>query len=649
MAFGRTRNAAYVFPSSTTLGSAWPSSGDTEHRYASVSAPYNDRDTQGRNSNYSVVSDFIPLEQDITYSSRTAILDTHHPRTGQGPEYVHGQLGNAWQPGFWAQLPWSGVLALLFATLATFACVAVLVVSNGIPIDEWHGFFQPTVYLSIASAVANIALTYALYQGVIISFWRKATGGAALRDLHLYWHSGSSLWGAFEGIARFRGKITSLACIMTFISILRGPLMQRAASVRNIIAHQEGNLSVHSALELPWGYAGRDSGRTSTPSFMNPNFTDIVQAYTQGDDIVGVYAGCNSTCYTSIRGFGFGVECNVTGVPYSLAPETVNSNGEIIPAINVYSADAWAIQTFGHGSATEGGSTGYSTNHALLLNTTLIANATHSYNGSMLQHLCALRAGIVSYPTIISNNTITLQSNSWRNDTFLADRGFRPLPYNSHSNLAGFILAAKGLYEGTASYQFGGGAGWILNLNGASANRYFQRTSPSGNYYYLDTNITWRDPMEDMINSMREIAFRTSLQIAADNTSYPNASQIVPFIGETPKTVYTTNYNYMAGAVLVSFLGVIFVIPTFHGFWELGRPVSFSPLEIAKAFNAPLLQGVQGNGHVNDLLNEVGAMKVRYGDSGTTVSTTAYGDEVRKIEIGPATGIRPPEKGVRYI
>ena len=102
-------------------------------------------------------------------------------------------------------------------------------------------------------------------------------------------------------------------------------------------------------------------------------------------------------------------------------------------------------------------------------------------------------------------------------------------------------------------------------------------------------------------------------------------------------------------AVLVSVLGIIFIIPTYRGFWELGRPLSLSPLEIAKAFDAPLLQGVPGNRNVNDMLDEIGATKVRYGDSGMTVSTTVYGDEVRKIEMGPATDIRPPTRGIRYI
>ena len=157
--------------------------------------------------------------------------------------------------------------------------------------------------------------------------------------------------------------------------------------------------------------------------------------------------------------------------------------------------------------------------------------------------------------------------------------------------------------------------------------------------------------MEDMINSMREIAFRTSLQIAADNTSYANATQSVKYVGDTPKTVYTTNYAYMAAAFVVSLLGVLSVIPTYYGFWTLGRTVSLSPLEIAKAFNAPLLATVPGNRHAENMLHDVSGMKVRYGDAGPVASTTGYsaGDTVRKMEVGPAHQVSPPQKNVAYV
>lgn len=91
--------------------------------------------------------------------------------------------------------------------------------------------------------------------------------------------------------------------------------------------------------------------------------------------------------------------------------------------------------------------------------------------------------------------------------------------------------------------------------------------------------------MDDMINAMREIAFRTSIA-AASNTSPAKSVQSVPSKGTTSQIVYMTNYRFTIIAAAVSLLGILTVIPTFWGWWEDGREVGVSPLEIAKAFDA---------------------------------------------------------------
>jgi hypothetical protein len=54
-------------------------------------------------------------------------------------------------------------------------------------------------------------------------------------------------------------------------------------------------------------------------------------------------------------------------------------------------------------------------------------------------------------------------------------------------------------------------------------------------------------------------------------------------------TVFKSNYAYLAAALAVMMTGFLVVIPTLHGYWEMGRQTSLNPLEIAKAFNADLL------------------------------------------------------------
>jgi len=433
--------------------------------------------------------------------------------------------------------------------------------------------------------------------------------------------------------------------------------MQRAASVENVVHHTNGTSIVHAAQALPLGWAGLSSGRTSTPSLLNPNFTTVMQRYSNHASIPIVHTECGSDCTTSIKGFGFGVSCNTTGDFYQLAP-TVYSNGSVLlmDPVQVFSVSASTIEIFGHGNATEldyygnpPGSPEYPSydnglpNTALLLNTTIIHQSSqNSYNGTLQHHLCALRGGIVAYDVRITNGTVSLLSNSWRSDTFLEDRGLNQLAPGSTTNLAGFVLAANNLYSSSAQLQFGGGVGWILEFQGFLANQYVIPTTPGENFYAVSENLRWADPMEDMINGMREIAFRSALDVATRNLTFPESVQRVPYTGSQPETVYTSNYRYMASALIVSLLGVLAVIPTFRGWWELGRKVTLSPLEVAKAFDAPLLGGAESNAGAENMLRVVGGHKVRYGD------VAVDGAGMRKLQILPVDMVAKPVKGERY-
>lgn len=79
---------------------------------------------------------------------------------------------------------------------------------------------------------------------------------------------------------------------------------------------------------------------------------------------------------------------------------------------------------------------------------------------------------------------------------------------------------------------------------------------------------------------------------------------------------YKTNFAYMGAAVASMVLCALLVLPTYWKFWELGRPVSLAPVEIANAFRAPVLDSSKAsNAMVDDLLSEVGDRKVMFGQT----------------------------------
>lgn len=56
------------------------------------------------------------------------------------------------------------------------------------------------------------------------------------------------------------------------------------------------------------------------------------------------------------------------------------------------------------------------------------------------------------------------------------------------------------------------------------------------------------------------------------------------------------------------------IIPTFIGWWELGRTITLDLTEIAKAFDAPLLKGPGSNACLEKLFDTIGRREVGLGE-----------------------------------
>ena len=127
---------------------------------------------------------------------------------------------------------------------------------------------------------------------------------------------------------------------------------------------------------------------------------------------------------------------------------------------------------------------------------------------------------------------------------------------------------------------------------------------------------------------MREIAFRTSVAAATvsnNNVLFGNDSlvssglpliqnwtQTVSYTGRSTQIVYSISRAYLISSVIVSLLGVVAIAPLYWGWWELGRDVSFNPLEVAKAFHAEILRDANWNMSKEGLVKVVGEREVSY-------------------------------------
>ncbi|KAL8857382.1 MAG: hypothetical protein Q9178_006009 [Gyalolechia marmorata] len=243
--------------------------------------------------------------------------------------------------------------------------------------------------------------------------------------------------------------------------------------------------------------------------------------------------------------------------------------------------------------------------------------------GRLTSHVCTLQAGIVAYNVTLNGGTVYLLSNRSEDEFLtpmqvlsidhqnLADHDAStlrsPSAQGGYTTIGGFQYAGDVLFSSTATLNFGGPVSSTV-LDGSLANQQLANIDQSG-FYQIYT-----DPMPVMLDALRDIAFRASVRAAKDDASLPDAAQEVPYTGTDERTVYVTDRRYLAAAAVISLVGVAAVAATLWGWWELGREVSASPLEIAKAFGAPLLHDMGSNVPWNKIPKELAREKIQFGE-----------------------------------
>lgn len=137
------------------------------------------------------------------------------------------------------------------------------------------------------------------------------------------------------------------------------------------------------------------------------------------------------------------------------------------------------------------------------------------------------------------------------------------------------------------------------------------------------------DPLDQIMSTMNKLLFRGgALAASLPGASPESLGMDKNCLGEHRKcslwqtingtrtdevSVYHTAYKFWGLAALTQFLAIALIAPIFWGWWRLGREVSFSPFEIAKAFDAPLLRAAHSNDKAEGIITSVGYMPVRYG------------------------------------
>lgn len=314
--------------------------------------------------------------------------------------------------------------------------------------------------------------------------------------------------------------------------------------------------------------------------------------------------------------------------------------------------------------------------------------STPGTNGTMQWRNCTLREALVRYPIHIINTTVTLRDmDPLENRTDqLIRRGYESAgmssmfshslctirylqhvqpadePTDTPSTLGGLARALQAQYTANASMSWIGG--WSTVRVADTVSSLYLRTP---NISAMTTNdITWADPIDDAIAMLQELTLRTAITttsqtpelsgysapIAAYLTATqpevisPNLTAINRTLTQDatarmthPETVYRAHSDWLGGGFAVIVLACISIIPTYRGWWNLPRNVSMSPLEVARAFDAPLLRSSDPNGEVRDLLRASGSKSVRYeGGVAAPIMVGEHDDNLSK-ELGVARSV----------
>ncbi|KAF2710105.1 hypothetical protein K504DRAFT_404968 [Pleomassaria siparia CBS 279.74] len=612
-----------------------------------------------------------PQPQPTSPKSRTYF---RHPR----------HILEPWRSGVWIRFPWYGFGALFAVVLLTGVSAGILLASDGSTIDSWavgKDNAQLQVYISVIEMIMNFLILFALTEGVLIRFWRQLLHGTTLSSINDIYES-AFLWPAIKRIVRFQFNVVAIACLLAATSFIRGPLFQRASTVSaTSIYSGDGSMNLKIAPFPITEYFQSSEIDPRAQGGITTAFSDVLkglssntpQAYDETDSDCGEY------CTGQVKGFAFQVDCSTTTQSYDLAslPEECKSCKTEDCTMNcAFRANNDLNATFfSVGYQVSNDSSTNAQDHIMTLTSTFKNDS--SCAGNVQTQTCILKQVATDYNVVITNGTIdrvaskesaTIYGDAMPLNKLLMEKYwplafatlFPPVtvnvkPVTDFSGLQYTKCVDETVQSGDTGQSCSNGT--ILSANVLANDPSVLYATPSNVLSTTDDSLcslTWRDPMPDILTKMQSLLFRITVDMAASDGSvftptYTDASlaslrkawnQTIPITSTRTANVYRTNKIFVILGILFSMAGVAAILPLYTGFWELGRKVSLNPLEIARAFGAPLVEGLDGNITAEVVCIERGGMAVRYG------ALERHGEEKKlRVEETSRATVRCPWEG----
>lgn len=490
--------------------------------------------------------------------------------------------------------PFWGYGSVLTAVLGVIACITILIFVNDKEADQGSWKLSPNVLLSICVAIINISLHLAHTEGLNVVWWRRAQAKQGNPHLlHESWERADSLFMAVASVHRF--DVISLATIFVALAPIAGPFLQRAVKVvPDYVSDNSTTIEFPMADQLPTGFSGYTSAKDKMPSLMSWLSVSAMYDYQLNNNItISNMTGCDGSCSTTIRAAGFDVTCKNASIPLNF-PTADSQNG--------------TAQVFGTDILFDP-----SEPNIIRLNT--LWKDDDDCSGVAWVNNCTLTASTIDFPIDIVRldydaNTTTgsgtaaavVDYYSGFYDDLNDTTGINNFPVKVtnavHTNLdadseqkgvttiGGVWMALRTQFASTAKVSYLDGYGYDMNFDGTLSSSYlYSNDSVLANASQDVCGLQFSDPFREIIIAAQDLMIRLASK-ATDQNSVDNpvlTKQTVHNVAEVRNiSKYKSNFKYMGAALVFSCLGIIFVAPLLHGFWQLKSWGTMSPLETAK-------------------------------------------------------------------
>jgi len=515
------------------------------------------------------------------------------------------------------QVPWMAFIPGLVVLACMAAATSIIFISNNQTVVSWK--VGPATLLAILSSVLDHALSTALYTSVAVVWWRSALHGTTLARLHHIWAHGTGsrvIPNIFAG--RLANKVFLVYALVGTAKFVNNPLFQRATQItaQNVVTNETMMLDLMQQLPDGWlatiGNGTLDSmigSRNGLSTYQEWYWNDTMSSHDSPDYY------CNGTCKGKVSGAGITYNCSSTTIPLDLT-----GNGVVIFSINWTMNETAAGEPF------------------LLLKTLHSSAVDDSCIATLIIDTCNISAAIVKYPITVTNTTVALTNTNElesmdvvstfvsEGDLLTAPEGTGAGPLQGLYNFFGYYMVSNVVEQRETWYEDN-----VTIYSGGSeiADLFFNSQASSyDNYTMTHCGLKWSSPTQYVLNSLNNFMFRAALRAG-------NGTNVQSFTVQQTNLalVFRSDHRYLVTALLFIVFALLAVLLLLWGWWDIGRRVSLSPIETARAFQAPMMQDGCEQFAVDGILTDIGNTRVRYdmanGKMVADEELTPFGEEAQ--------------------